>query len=170
MNLEALQLGKTVGKKREDSLVPDLIITLDVLRNLLYMNEDAKVMIWPSLFFFKHYTCIHKGYKWEYFIYDDTIWFILVYISDGMLSFWLASCHSQDMAMVSNGATVDALCCFFVVHICCQVSYRYVQITFTSYMYLKLACACRIENRDEKISLISAFKRDNNTVSFQNDI
>lgn len=45
MNLEALQLGKTVGKKREDSLVPDLIITLDVLRNLLYMNEDAKVMI-----------------------------------------------------------------------------------------------------------------------------
>ena len=45
MNLEALQLGKTAGKKREDSLVPDLIITLDVLRNLLYMNEDAKVMI-----------------------------------------------------------------------------------------------------------------------------
>ncbi|XP_078335545.1 rotatin-like [Crassostrea virginica] len=48
MNLEALQLGKTVGKKREDSLVPDLIITLDVLRNLLYMNEDAKMACYHS--------------------------------------------------------------------------------------------------------------------------
>lgn len=42
--MEALQLGKTAAKKKEDALVPDLIITLDVLRNLLFMNEDAKVM------------------------------------------------------------------------------------------------------------------------------
>lgn len=45
INMEALQLGKTAAKKKEDALVPDLIITLDVLRNLLFMNEDAKVMI-----------------------------------------------------------------------------------------------------------------------------
>lgn len=44
INMEALQLGKTAAKKKEDALVPDLIITLDVLRNLLFMNEDAKVM------------------------------------------------------------------------------------------------------------------------------
>lgn len=43
MNLEALQLGKSTAKKKEDSLVQDLIITFDVLRNLLFMNEDAKV-------------------------------------------------------------------------------------------------------------------------------
>lgn len=52
---------------------------------------------------------------------------------------------------------------------CLTGMYKYV-CTCISYMYLKLACACRIENRVEKISLISAFKRDNNTVSFQNDI
>lgn len=44
INMEALQLGKTAAKKKEDALVPDLIITLDVLRNLLFMNEDAKVI------------------------------------------------------------------------------------------------------------------------------
>lgn len=44
INMEALQLGKTAAKKKEDALVPGLIITLDVLRNLLFMNEDAKVI------------------------------------------------------------------------------------------------------------------------------
>ncbi|XP_056009232.1 rotatin-like isoform X2 [Ostrea edulis] len=60
MNLEALQLGKSTAKKKEDSLVQDLIITFDVLRNLLFMNEDAKMACYHSCL----PSVIHKIWPW----------------------------------------------------------------------------------------------------------
>ncbi|XP_062593037.1 rotatin-like isoform X3 [Saccostrea cucullata] len=48
INLEALQLGKTTAKKKDDSLVQDLVIIFDILRNLLFMNEDAKMACYHS--------------------------------------------------------------------------------------------------------------------------
>jgi hypothetical protein len=59
MNIEALQLGKTTAKKKEDPLVQDLVITFDVLRNLLYMNEDAKVSCCSD------YIPLHPLQSWQ---------------------------------------------------------------------------------------------------------
>ncbi|KAK3086250.1 hypothetical protein FSP39_015771, partial [Pinctada imbricata] len=62
LNLEVLQLGKSAAKKKEkeEPLILDLQLTFDLLRNLLYGNESAKMACYysglPSL--------VHRLWSW----------------------------------------------------------------------------------------------------------
>lgn len=49
---------------------------------------------------------------------------IIYYIVDGMLPLWTANCYSQDMAVVSNGTSVNALNCLTIVYLCSQMFNR----------------------------------------------
>lgn len=48
LNLDLLRPGKAALKKKEDGLIKELSITMQLLRNCLYQNEECKVSTAPQ--------------------------------------------------------------------------------------------------------------------------
>ncbi|XP_041375404.1 rotatin-like [Gigantopelta aegis] len=48
LNMETLQLTKTTGKKKDEPLVQELILTFDLLRNFMCQNEKVKMASYHS--------------------------------------------------------------------------------------------------------------------------
>ncbi|XP_043364107.1 rotatin isoform X5 [Dermochelys coriacea] len=74
LNLESLRPGKTAQKKKEDNLIRELRIVLQLLRNCLFRNEECKVAALEA-----HLVPVLHS-LWPWFIMDDSLMQIALHL------------------------------------------------------------------------------------------
>nr|XP_048696095.1 rotatin isoform X5 [Caretta caretta] len=74
LNLESLRPGKTAQKKKEDNLIRELRIVLQLLRNCLFQNEECKVAALEA-----HLVPVLHS-LWPWFIMDDSLMQIALHL------------------------------------------------------------------------------------------
>uniref|UniRef100_A0A8C4Y4T1 Rotatin n=1 Tax=Gopherus evgoodei TaxID=1825980 RepID=A0A8C4Y4T1_9SAUR len=74
LNLESLRPGKTAQKKKEDNLIRELRVVLQLLRNCLFRNEECKVAALEA-----HLVPVLHS-LWPWFIMDDSLMQIALHL------------------------------------------------------------------------------------------
>uniref|UniRef100_A0A8C3SN29 Rotatin n=1 Tax=Chelydra serpentina TaxID=8475 RepID=A0A8C3SN29_CHESE len=74
LNLESLRPGKTAQKKKEDNLIRELRVVLQLLRNCLFRNEECKVAALEA-----HLVPVLHS-LWPWFIIDDSLMQIALHL------------------------------------------------------------------------------------------
>ncbi|KAL5022092.1 hypothetical protein ScPMuIL_001247 [Solemya velum] len=95
ISMDSLQMGKS-GRKKDEPLVQELVLTLDLLRNFMYQNLDVKMACYHSGL----HNLIHRLWGWCQL--EPSIMFSAL----SVLSVYVARCPSaaSSLAHTSNNA------------------------------------------------------------------
>ncbi|XP_074843618.1 rotatin isoform X2 [Carettochelys insculpta] len=74
LNLESLRPGKTAERKKEDNLIREVRVVLQLLRNCLFRNEECKVAALKA-----HIVPILHS-LWPWFLMDDSLMLIALHL------------------------------------------------------------------------------------------